>query len=412
MGAITGVDIQAISADDPIAGGKVAATGTILIGDGVDTWYKFGVWAGGTITDPIGAPDGTTAAPAYSFSSDTDTGLYSFGANAIGFSCGNASVGNWSGSTFTIGTNVAISSTKTLTLAQTSDTTVPLTISTNALDCTMALTTSNTAASTSSIVGLTMNNSGGKQGSLTVLGANYPTTGVFTADQLAIQCWNSAGMQIVARDASGFIGFTTGGFSNERMRIDSAGRVGIGAAATTQKLEVAGAILSDGAMSGNPTNATMIYYESNIGHAITKGTSTNLKAFREEHLTWDVYTGANTGAMASRLAVTDAKTQVKFELEVDGDFNHDGSNFGAFGVSPVARRSAFTQTYASATRTHNNQTQGNTTALATSGGWGASSSGEFDSIITNLNNARADIINLKQVVNSLIDDQQALGFAQ
>lgn len=44
-----------------------------------------GTFTGGTITSPILAPDGTSLAPSYSFSSDSALGMYYYGASTVGF---------------------------------------------------------------------------------------------------------------------------------------------------------------------------------------------------------------------------------------------------------------------------------------------------------------------------------------
>lgn len=90
------------------------------------------------------------------------------------------------------------------------------------------------------------------------------------------------------------------------------------------------------------------------------------------------------------------------ELEVNGAFNHDGAAFGAFGVAPVARRDAYTQTYSTADRT-----VANGTYSAPSGGTTVDTQAR-----ASLAQLAADFLGLKKNVNALIDDEQALGFAQ
>lgn len=76
----------------------------------------------------------------------------------------------------------------------------------------------------------------------------------------------------------------------------------------------------------------------------------------------------------------------------------------------VARRSAYTQTYATADKTHANMTSaampaGGTGAAA--GGW--DTAGNRDQAIAEFAALRNDVIDLKQLVNALIDDLQVLG---
>lgn len=87
-----------------------------------------------------------------------------------------------------------------------------------------------------------------------------------------------------------------------------------------------------------------------------------------------------------------------------------GSKLGFFGVAPVVRPSALTQTYSTSNPTHAAVTQlaapaGGTGVAA--GGW--STAANRDLAITAINAARTDIANLKNFVNALVDQLQTLG---
>lgn len=110
-------------------------------------------------------------------------------------------------------------------------------------------------------------------------------------------------------------------------------------------------------------------------------------------------------------------------LELDGDLNHDGTNLGVLGATPVPRPTAYTQTYATATRTHANATaqdftdnSGGTPAdtIAAITGGGASCENATKDAIASLarqsDRLLVDLLNLKQVVNQMLDDLQAYGF--
>lgn len=103
-----------------------------------------------------------------------------------------------------------------------------------------------------------------------------------------------------------------------------------------------------------------------------------------------------------------------------------GAKIGVFGKAPVVRTGAYTQTYSTATRTHSNPTA---TALTDSSGGtadgtvaaaGASYNGTTQSNINNnfaefatrINQLITDLANTKQLLNSVIDDQQSYGWFQ
>lgn len=101
------------------------------------------------------------------------------------------------------------------------------------------------------------------------------------------------------------------------------------------------------------------------------------------------------------------------DAEIDGALNHDGSTVGFYGVAPVARPAAYTQTYSTSTRTHSLFTNNTVSWISTnSSPWGYQSQAQADSIPTELNNLRADVANVKNVLNQVIDDLQSVGLMQ
>ncbi len=74
-------------------------------------------------------------------------------------------------------------------------------------------------------------------------------------------------------------------------------------------------------------------------------------------------------------------------------------------------RPAYTQTYSTADRTHANATSADlaTTAATQTTPFGFASGAQADAIATQFNALRVDVLDLKQLVNSLIDDLQAIG---
>lgn len=84
---------------------------------------------------------------------------------------------------------------------------------------------------------------------------------------------------------------------------------------------------------------------------------------------------------------------------------------GFFNATPIVQPSAYTQTYSTADKTHAAMTSADlvTTAVTQTTPWGFASQAQGDAIATQVNALRADVIDVKQLVNSLIDDLQALG---
>lgn len=115
---------------------------------------------------------------------------------------------------------------------------------------------------------------------------------------------------------------------------------------------------------------------------------------------------------ASRLDALVAKIIAKRARLVSSG-NIDAATIGFFGATPIARPSAYTQAYATADKTHDAVTSNDLSLTSTqSTPWGFSSQAEADSIQTEVNALRAELIDLKQFVNAILDDLQALGLLQ
>lgn len=84
---------------------------------------------------------------------------------------------------------------------------------------------------------------------------------------------------------------------------------------------------------------------------------------------------------------------------------------GFFGVAPVSRPSAFTQTYATASKTHAaplaTDPGAMTSTAVTPTGFGNAT--DFNLLLNAVRNLVSDMANVKQVLNAVIDDDQALG---
>lgn len=135
---------------------------------------------------------------------------------------------------------------------------------------------------------------------------------------------------------------------------------------------------------------------------------------------------ANTGRKS--LVVRDQNTYLTSNAAAQWDMvattiNFNATNMGFYGVAGVARPSAYTQTYSTATRTHSNPTavtltdstggSANTTCVAVSGsGDDTNINNNFADIIAQINALVADVANVKQLANSIIDDGQSQGLLQ
>ena len=116
---------------------------------------------------------------------------------------------------------------------------------------------------------------------------------------------------------------------------------------------------------------------------------------------------------AANILQTPDSVHIEGDLEIDGDLNHDGSNLGVFGVVPVARAGAYTQTFATADKTHaldgsNDMPAGGVGIAA--GGWDTAAN--RDTAIAEFAALRVTVDDLKQLMNAVIDDLQAYGLFQ
>jgi hypothetical protein len=115
-----------------------------------------------------------------------------------------------------------------------------------------------------------------------------------------------------------------------------------------------------------------------------------------------------------------APTLAVEDLEVTGTFTHSGSGFGVNGRPPVPAQGPFTQTYSTASTTHANPTASALTDATTGAvdGTVADVGGAFNQATLNNNFAEgvdrinkliADLANVKQVLNGVIDALQLEG---
>lgn len=107
---------------------------------------------------------------------------------------------------------------------------------------------------------------------------------------------------------------------------------------------------------------------------------------------------------------------------IAGDLEHDGSTAGFYGIGPVTRPTAYTQTYATADKTHAAPTAAALThAVGVADGTVDDVGVAFNQTTLNNNFKEltaqiaalvADLADAKQLANAVIDDLQALGLVQ
>lgn len=164
------------------------------------------------------------------------------------------------------------------------------------------------------------------------------------------------------------------------------------------------------AFVGGSNAAPLQYYAPMMVHLpVATYSKEEAYAFRMHMGTWP--DGAAAGAVST---LTNQKLLSAGELEIDGALNHDGTTVGFYGVTPATRPSAYTQTYSTADKTHANFTSADlaTTATTQTTPYGFATQAQGDNIATQFNLLRADLADLKQLVNSMIDDLQSLGILQ
>ena len=125
----------------------------------------------------------------------------------------------------------------------------------------------------------------------------------------------------------------------------------------------------------------------------------------------NTFTGAVT--FSTTITVTGAQT-LTGDTTLSGAINHDGTTIGFFTVTPTTRATAYTQTYATADKTHANATSADlaTTAVTQTTPYGYATAAQGDDVAVQFNALRVDVLDVKQLVNSIIDDLQLYGLLQ
>ena len=174
------------------------------------------------------------------------------------------------------------------------------------------------------------------------------------------------------------------------------------------------------------SSGNLIFYEKTVGRTATGdvftiGTAAVKVGGTSQDVDFQVYGTGSVSAIVDIGAATFTLTGISLTM---GDATNIAVNattgtkigtattqkIGFWNVTPVVQPTAYTQTYATADKTHANVTQ----LAAPAGGTGATA-GAYDTAanrdlaIVSINAAMTDIADLKQLVNSVIDDLQAVG---
>lgn len=160
------------------------------------------------------------------------------------------------------------------------------------------------------------------------------------------------------------------------------------------------------------SNNTIDYRSAN-GHIFASSAGTEWARINSTGLAFAAAAAIQTTTAAGLTIKTNTATRMEFG---------SGATIGVFGVTPAARASAYTQTYATATRTHSNPTA---TALTAASGTADGTvddvtaahsqtilNNNFKELATQINALIVDVANVKQVLNANINDHKAYGWFQ
>jgi len=160
----------------------------------------------------------------------------------------------------------------------------------------------------------------------------------------------------------------------------------------------------------------VLSYEIGLS-ASTFGNRTGWHLFSHSGVTGTIHmasyaTTINFATLQSSASTIDVGT-ANHTITVNGNVKLAGSGrtLGFFGLAGGTRATAYTQTYFTADKTHANSTYVSPGAYV-GGANGYSTTTQAQAIITALGQLNADVVDLKQLVNSIIDDLQTYGLFQ
>ena len=190
----------------------------------------------------------------------------------------------------------------------------------------IAYVLTNTNTSTAAAAAITLSNSTAST-SLVMYGTGYTASGPFQPSSSVLSCGGANGLNLLAFNAAGTIGFFTGGTasSNERMRILSTGEVGIGITTPSTLLHVAsntttGITIQSAAATPNPT-LNLVSSRGTVSSPTATQSGDILGNFGAKGYGTSAF-GFNTGviAMIANQTFTNTAngTYIKFETTPDG----------------------------------------------------------------------------------------------
>lgn len=153
------------------------------------------------------------------------------------------------------------------------------------------------------------------------------------------------------------------------------------------------------------TEGVSVYYD---GSLTAKG---NTRHYYSSGLVTEIDAAVMTTDTTTTRTFTDARN-IAFGTSTGTKLGTSTSQkIGFWNATPVVRPSAYTQTYSTATKTHNNPTATSisTTAATNIAPWGYSTQAQADAIVAAINALITDVANVKQVLNAVIDDNQTIG---
>lgn len=167
---------------------------------------------------------------------------------------------------------------------------------------------------------------------------------------------------------------------------------------------ISGSMTSLGDLTGGASSMTITAGTGNSRTLILRTTTSGGTATTALTLNADQSaTFAGSIDLSTKNIITDTSTGTKIGTATT-------QKIGFFNVTPVVQPTAYTQTYATASKTLPTQTSADFPAGGTGAAAGAwSTAANRDLAITRFNALRTDLDNTKKVLNQVIDDLQALG---